>query len=111
MGARMYDSATPVTLVAFSTAPAPCERASRAVAVLAGAPYTAQNVSRGPLLSSVDGADDGAERGGHDVRVDSDAPTGFAVDRAFHVRGSLGVLAGRQRVLGVVEHPYVHAHA
>src|SRR5689334_10135659 len=52
---------------------------------------------------------DRAHRGRDRVRVDADAPEHAAADLALYVRGGLGIGAGGQRVLVVIEYPCVHA--
>src|SRR5262245_17003374 len=55
----------------------------------------------------IDGADDGFQRCGDDIRVDADTPEHPVSDAAFQVGGGAGVAAGGQRVLVVVVHPHV----
>src|SRR2546421_11580721 len=50
-------------------------------------------------VCAVHGAHHRAQRGGHDVGVDADAPQLYAIDLALHVGGGLGVAAGAARVL------------
>src|SRR5215203_7088753 len=61
--------------------------------------------------ASVDGADDRLERGRDDVGVEPDAPehpvATIGGDRALDVCRCDGVATRGQRVLGIVEHPYV----
>src|SRR4051794_33250559 len=62
-------------------------------------------------LGPVDRGDHRAQRGGHDVRVDADAPQDPVADGALDVGGRAGVAAGGHRVLGVVEHADVDVEA
>src|SRR5687768_13151902 len=55
-------------------------------------------------LGPVRGGDDGAQRGGDDVRVDADAPEHPVADGALDVGRRPRVPTGRHGVLGVVEH-------
>src|SRR5215813_3571203 len=58
-----------------------------------------------PAGGPVDRADDGAKRGSHDGLADPDAPVDPVADLDLEVRSRLGVAAGGERVLGIVEHP------
>src|SRR5689334_16327385 len=84
----------------------PCER-SRRIAGRAGRAESAEAASA--AAGSVHRGQDRAHRGRDRVRVDADAPEHAAADLALHVRGGLGIGAGGQRVLVVIEHPRVHA--
>src|SRR6185437_11648409 len=70
-----------------------------------GGSAAAGSAAAGPVHRGQDRAHRGHDR----VRVDADAPEHAAADLALHVRGGLGIGAGGQRVLVVVEHPCVHA--
>ena len=60
---------------------------------------------------AVDRRHDGLERGAHDRAVDPDAPEDLSLHGALDVGGGAGVVARRQGVLVVVEHPHVEADA
>src|SRR5690606_3209630 len=62
-------------------------------------------------VGAVDRRDDRLEGGGGGAGVDADPPQHRPVDLALHVGRRLGVAAGAQRVLHVVEHPYLDADA
>src|SRR5262245_3511322 len=50
-------------------------------------------------------ADHSAQRGPHDRLADPDAPVDPVADLDLEVSRRLGVAAGGERVLGIVEHP------
>src|SRR5262249_11761330 len=50
-------------------------------------------------------ADHSTKRGPHDRLADPDAPVDPVADLDLEVSGRLGVAAGGERVLGIVEHP------
>src|ERR1700748_2404882 len=75
----------------------PCEPPRRLV--------TSRPAGRAAAAGAVYRGQDRAQRGRDRVRVDADAPENAAADLTLHVRGGLGIGAGGQRVLVVIEHP------